>query len=81
MATKQKSEFGKISITDLLNALYHGLIAAIFPFLAYLNKGCLPETREQWTMLVGVFLSAFFGDAFKRTVTNSSGNVLKKENN
>lgn len=79
MATKQKSEFGKINGTDLLNALYHALIAAIIPFMAYLNKGSLPETREQWLVMIGVFFSAFFGDVFKRTFTNSNGDVLKKE--
>jgi len=29
--------------------------------------------------MIGVFLTAFFGDVFKRTFTNSSGDVLKKE--
>ncbi len=58
---KKKSEFGKISGVDLLNALYHALVAVIFPFLAYLNKGVLPETRQEWIIMIGVFLSAFFG--------------------
>jgi len=75
----KRSEFGKISGVDLLNALYHAIIAALFPFLAYLNKGTLPETRQEWIVMIGVFLTAFFGDVFKRTFTNSSGQVLKRE--
>lgn len=76
---KKRSEFGKISGVDLLNALYHALIASLVPFLAYLNKGELPETRQEWIVMIGVFLTAFFGDVFKRTFTNSSGEVLKRE--
>lgn len=76
---KKKSEFGKISGVDVLNALYHALVAVIFPFLAYLNKGILPETRQEWIIMIGVFLSAFFGSLFKRGMTNSSGELFKKE--
>lgn len=77
---KKKSEFGKISGVDLLNALYHAIIAALFPFLAYLNKGMLPETRQEWIVMIGVFLTAFFGSLFKQGVTNSAGQLFKKEN-
>ena len=76
---KKKSEFGKISGVDLLNALYHALVASVFPFLAYLNKGVLPETRQEWIIMIGVFLTAFFGDLFKRGVTNSNGVLFKQE--
>jgi uncharacterized BrkB/YihY/UPF0761 family membrane protein len=76
---KKKSEFGKISGVDLLNALYHAIIAALFPFLAYLNKGVLPETRQEWIVMIGVFLTAFFGSLFKQGVTNSNGQLFKKE--
>lgn len=76
---KKKSEFGKISGVDLLNALYHAIIAALFPFLAYLNKGMLPETRQEWIVMIGVFLTAFFGSLFKQGVTNSNGQLFKKE--
>ncbi|MFZ4549850.1 MAG: hypothetical protein ACOYN4_20545 [Bacteroidales bacterium] len=76
---KKKSEFGKISGVDVLNALYHALVAVIFPFLAYLNKGILPETRQEWIIMIGVFLTAFFGSLFKRGMTNSSGELFKKE--
>ncbi|MFZ4455484.1 MAG: hypothetical protein ACOYOT_04615 [Bacteroidales bacterium] len=75
----KKSEFGKISAIDLLNALYHATAASVFPFLAYLNKGELPTTRQEWIMLVGVFLTAFFGSVFKRGVTNSNGQLFKRE--
>ena len=75
----KKSEFGKISGVDLLNALYHALVASVFPFLAYLNKGVLPETSQEWIIMTGVFLTAFFGDLFKRGVTNSSGVLFKQE--
>ena len=76
---KKKSEFGKISGVDLLNALYHAIAASLFPFLAYLNRGALPETREQYIILIGVFLTAFFGDIFKSGVTNSYGFLFKRE--
>jgi uncharacterized BrkB/YihY/UPF0761 family membrane protein len=78
---KKKSEFGKISGVDLLNALYHAVVAVIFPFLAYLNKGTLPETRQEWIVMIGVFLTAFFGSLFKQGVTNSNGVLFKKEDN
>ena len=78
---KKKSEFGKISGIDLLNALYHAFVAGVFPFLAYLNKGVLPESRQEWIVMIGVFLSAFFGSLFKRGVTNSDGVLFKKEVN
>jgi len=76
---KKKSEFGKISGVDLLNALYHATVAVVFPFLAYLNKGELPETRQEWIIMIGVFLSAFFGSLFKRGLSNSNGELFKKE--
>ena len=74
-----KSEFGKISGTDLLNALYHAIVAVIFPFLAYLNKGELPTTRQEWIIMAGVFFTAFFGSLFKCGVTNSKGQLFRKE--
>ncbi|MEI7628946.1 MAG: hypothetical protein WCJ80_11940 [Bacteroidota bacterium] len=75
----KKSEFGKINVVDILNALYHALVAVIFPFLAYLNKGELPETRQEWMVMIGVFLTAFFGSLFKQGVTNSNGYLFRKE--
>lgn len=76
---KKKSEFGKISSIDLLNAFYHALVASVFPFLAFLNKGVVPQTRQEWIIMIGVFLTAFFGDLFKQGVTNSDGAIFKKE--
>lgn len=76
---KKKSEFGKISSVDALNALYHAVIAVVFPFLSYLNRGQLPQTNQEWIMLIGVFLTAFFGSLFKQGVTNSNGVLFKKE--
>jgi len=76
---KKKSEFGKISLVDLLNALYHALVASVFPFLAYLNNGQLPETRQEWIIMIGVFFTAFFGDLFKSGITNSNGTIFKQE--
>jgi len=75
----KKSEFGKISSIDLLNALYHAFVAGVFPFLAYLNKGVLPESRQEWIVMVGVFLTAFCGDLFKSEITNSNGIIFKQE--
>jgi len=76
---RKKSEFGKISGIDLLNALYHAFVASLFPFLANLNKGLLPETRLEWIIIIGVFLTAFFGDLFKSGITNSNGTIFKQE--
>lgn len=75
----KKSEFGKITSVDLLNALYHGIAASLIPLLALMNKGKLPQTREEWIILIGVFLTAFFGDLFKSGVTNSNGQLFRKE--
>ena len=76
---KKKSEFGKINGVDLLNALYHALVASLFPFLSNLNKGILPENQHEWTIMIGVFLTAFFGDLFKSGLTNSDGTIFKQE--
>ena len=76
MASK-KSEFGKIGKTDLLNALYHALGAAVFPAIGYLSAGRLPTIAEGY-ILTSVFLSAFCADVFKRALTNDQGEAFKK---
>ena len=74
----KRSKFGKISGIDLLNALYHGLAAISVPLVGIIGAGHFP-TNSEWMLLLSVALGAIFGDIFKRTATNSSGDVLKKE--
>lgn len=69
-----QSEFGKINWVDVLNSLYYALIAASVSFADFLASGKLPSKTELVTMSV-----VFFGGVIKRVVTNSAGNVLKKE--
>lgn len=76
---KKKSEFGKIKGVDLLNALYHAVGAVAIPFFGFLGAGRMPNGSE-WYILASVFGSAIFADIFKRSVTNSNGQVLKNEN-
>ena len=78
MTKKKRSEFGKISVVDLLNALYHGVGAVLVPFAGFLGAGRLPEKSELF-ILLSVFISAITADIFKRGVSNSNGEFMKKE--
>lgn len=75
---KKRSEFGKLSGVDLLNALYHGIGAVLVPFAGFLGTGRLPEESELF-ILLSVFVSAISADIFKRGVSNSNGEFMKKE--
>jgi hypothetical protein len=76
---KRKSEFGKISKVDLLNALYHSVGAVSIPLCGFLASGSLPSTSNLY-ILLSVFVSALCADIFKNGVTNSEGEKFKKEN-
>lgn len=76
---KKKSEFGKIKLLDLLNSLYHGVVATIFLAINVFFGASSPTTQD-YKMLIGTFLTAFFMSIFKTTTTNSDGQVFKKEN-
>lgn len=78
MKIKKRSEFGKISGVDLLNALYHGIGAITVPLAGFLGAGRLPEKSELF-ILLSVFISAISADIFKRGVSNSNGEFMKKE--
>lgn len=74
---KKRSEFGKINGTDLLNALYHGVGASIIPIIATLNSG-KAITETDYRIALGAFLGAIVFDIFKRSLTNSDGELTKK---
>lgn len=76
--SKKRSEFGKISGVDLLNALYHGIGAVIVPLVGFLGMGRLPETSELY-ILLSVFIGAISADIFKRGASNSNGEFMKKD--
>ena len=76
---KKKSEFGKISGTDLLNALYYFLGVLLLNGSALISIGVLP-TLEQLLQLIGAAFSAGLLSVFKNLVKNSDGKYFKKEN-
>lgn len=76
---KKKSEFGKIKGIDLLNSCYHGIVATVFIATNVFFGEATPTTQD-YKMLAGTFLTAFFMSLFKTTATNSNGEVFKKEN-
>ncbi|MDD4991863.1 MAG: hypothetical protein PHR83_06480 [Paludibacter sp.] len=75
---KKKSDFMTIGGTDLLNALYHAIIASAIPFAGFLSAGRMP-TQSEWYIIMGATLSAFIGALFKRGATNSQGELFTKE--
>ena len=76
---KKKSEFGKIKWFDIINSLYHAFVAVVFLAINVFFGASSPTTQD-YKMLIGTFLTAFFMSIFKTTTTNSDGQVFKKEN-
>ena len=76
---KKKSEFGKISGTDLLNALYYFVGVLLLNGSTLLSIGVVP-TLEQILQTIGAALSAALLSVFKNFVRNSNGKYFKKEN-
>jgi hypothetical protein len=76
---KRKSEFGKLKWLDLVNSLYHAFVAVVF-IAINVFFGNIQPTMQDYKMLIGTFLTAFFMSLFKTSATNSSGEVFKKEN-
>ena len=75
---KKTSEYLSVNGADLLNALYHAIIACAIPFIGFLSAGRMP-TQSEWYVILGATLSAFIGALFKRGVTNTEGNLFTKE--
>ena len=75
---KKKSEFGKLSGTDFLNALYHAVAASVVPGTLIISSGVIPTTPQIFSV-VGTFIGAFFGSIFKSNYTNSDGQSFTKE--
>lgn len=75
MAKKKKSEFGKISSTDVLNALYHACGASTLIVGIYIGT----PTKGNLLNLVAGFVGGFLTSLFKAGATNSNGKVLNRE--
>ena len=75
---KQTSEFGKITGTDLLNAVYYGCAGAAATVLTVIAKGTI-VWHSDGLLVAGAFLGPFFGCIFKHGATNSDGKLFKKE--
>jgi hypothetical protein len=75
---KKKSEFGKITSTELLNAVYYGCAGAATTVLAVVAKGSI-NLHTDGLLVAGAFLGPFFGCIFKHGATNSEGKLFKKE--
>ena len=73
----QQSEFGKINAKDLINGVYHGLAAIGGGLVAILGDGKV--TTEEWKILLGTFIGAYFLSIIKGAAKNSKGELLKKE--
>lgn len=76
---KKKSEFGKISGTDLLNALYYLIGVFSLNVSALFATGITPS-RQQYIQIIGAAASAGLLSVFKNIVRNSDGKYFKKEN-
>jgi hypothetical protein len=77
MKTK-KSEFGKINVSDLLNALYYFAGSFLLSLLALTQVGVLP-TKAQLITIVSTSLSAGLLNIFKNMAKNEDGSFGKKE--
>jgi hypothetical protein len=75
----KRSAYGRINGADILNALYHAVLASLGAITVFLSKGKLPEAKEDWYVVLGVFIAAIIGDISKRTATNSKGETLRRE--
>lgn len=62
-----KSEFEKIKVVSIWNALYHAIGAGIFPLIGFISVGQLP-TKEQYLICLGACLGAFASDIFKQQI-------------
>ena len=62
-----KSEFEKIKVVSLLNAIYHAIGAGIFPIIGFISAGAWP-TKEQYLVAFGACLGAFAFDIFKQNL-------------
>lgn len=76
---KKKSEFGKISSTDLLNALYYLIGVFSLNVSALFATGITPS-QQQYIQIIGAAASAGLLSVFKNIVRNSDGKYFKKEN-
>ena len=76
MKTK-KSEFGKINVSDLLNALYYFAGSFLLGLLALTQAGILP-TKTQLITIVSTSLSAGLLNIFKNMAKNEDGTYGKK---
>ena len=74
-----QSEFGKIKLVDVLNAIYYFIGTTITAILAYLQIGRLPTTTEL-VIAISTALAPAFLSIFKSAAKNSEGKLLKKEN-
>ena len=81
MATKktawERSEFGKIKLLNLFNALYHALMVAIPALIVFLSIGMIPNTEEIY-ITISTVATAFFGSLFKGMFTNENGKPFSK---
>jgi len=75
---KKKADYLKVSGVDVVNALYHAIIACTIPFAGFLSAGRMPTKSEAY-VIAGATLSAFIGAMFKRGFTNSQGDLFTKE--
>ena len=76
---KQNSEFGKIKLVELLNAIYYFIGTAGGAWLAYLAAF---KTFPSSEVVIGIIATAAipaFQSIFKRMLKNSDGELLKKE--
>jgi len=74
----QRSEFGKINLVNVFNAVYHGLNAGLTACLAlYITQGYL--SRENIIATVATFLTTVLGSIFKGMNTGQSGIPFNKK--
>jgi hypothetical protein len=76
---KNNSEFGKIKIVDVFNALYYFIGTFLFAISGFLTIGKIPNLQELLPIF-GTSLTPALLSIFKSFAKNANGEIFKKEN-
>ena len=75
---KKKSEFGKITFVEFLDAIYYFIGAVITAVLGYWQLGRMP-TDTEFIILAATAAFPPVRSIFKKLIINSDGEKFKKE--
>ena len=77
---KQNSEFGKIKLVDVLNAIYYLIGTVGGAWLTYVASFSKLPSQELLIGMVATAAIPAFLSIFKSAAKNSDGKLLRKEN-